>query len=340
MFAMRKQILATLALLMVACSALAAPAALPTATTAARPTPTAISLALLPTRTVEPYDQYTIDYLRKRTYGGGKIEILNKLAETDLYTSYSIRYPSDGLNIYGFVNVPKGDGPFPVIIPIHGYAAYGGYDVFDITDDFADILAENQYVVVHPGLRNQPPSDSGDNLLRVGMTVDVMNLIALLKDKANLPAELAGANPDLMGLWGYSLGGEVALRVLTLSPDIKATILYSSLSGNTELNSRQLSEVSQDPQFQQDFQVPLELMSQISPMNYYHYIKSAVQIHHGLDDKTAPISWAVETCSFLKSAGVSVQCIYYPGADHVFRRHDFENVLASALDFYRLNLSQ
>lgn len=335
---MKKRVLPFLALLLIACSTLATPVALPTATTVI-PTATVVTPTPLPTPTLAPYQQYTIDYLRQRPYGGGKIEVVDKLAETDLYTSYSIRYPSDGLNIYGFMNVPKGAGPFPVIVSIHAYAPYGTYNVFDPQADFADFLAENQYIVVHPGLRNHPPSDSGDNLLRVGMSVDVMNLIALLKDKSSLPAELATADPDRMGLWGFSLGGEIGLRVLTLSPDIKAAILYSSMSGNEELNSRQLYEKLGDDQFQQDAQVPLEMMDRISPMYYYHFIQSAVQLHHGTGDTTAPISWAVETCNFLQSAGVSVQCIYYPGAEHVFRRHDFEKLLSSALDFYKLHLS-
>src|SRR6185503_11960523 len=108
-----------------------------------------------------------------------KIEVVEKLAETDLFTSYSIRYPSDGLNIYGFVNIPKGNGPFPVIVSVHGYAPTGAYDPFNVIADFADFLAGNGFLVVHPGLRNHPPSDTGDNLLRVGMSVDVLNLIAL-----------------------------------------------------------------------------------------------------------------------------------------------------------------
>jgi dienelactone hydrolase len=64
------------------------------------------------------------------------------------------------------------------------------------------------------------------------MTVDVMNLIALIKSRTDLPAELANANTDLLGLWGTSMGGEIALRVITISSDIKATVLYSALGGN------------------------------------------------------------------------------------------------------------
>jgi uncharacterized protein len=336
---MKKQLLAVLAVSLIGCSMLATPVPTPTATVVI-PTPTMVTPTPLPTPTLMPYEQYTIDYLRRRPYGGGKIEVLDKLNETDLYTSYSIRYPSDGLNIYGFVNVPKGQGPFPVIVSVHGYAPYGKYDVFDTMMDYASPLAENGYIVVHPGLRNQPPSDSGDNLLRVGMSVDVLNLIALLKDQASLPAELSGAAPGRLGLWGTSLGGDVSLRVLTVSPDIKAAVLYSSLSGNETLNSPQLFRVIQDRQFQDDAQVPLEIMDRISPLYFYHYITAAVQLNHGTEDTTAPISWAVENCNFLQSAGVAVQCIYYPGIGHVFNRSNNQKLVENALEFYRLHLAQ
>lgn len=266
--------------------------------------------------------------------------MLEKLNETDLYTSYSIRYPSDGLSIYGFVNIPKGEGHFPVIVSVHGYSPSGQYNVFDPLSDYAGYFAENGFIVVHPGLRKHPPSDSGDNILRVGMSLDVLNLIALLKDQANLPAELSGASPERMGLWGTSLGGEISLRVLTISPDIKAAVLYASMSGNQELNSRQLARLLQDEQFQDDTQVPIEMMDRISPMYSYHLITAPVQLHHGTKDSTAPISWAVENCNLLQSAGVSVQCVYYPDIGHVFNRSSNEKLVVSALEFYKLNLSQ
>ena len=327
-----------LAILLASCSLLAKPVALPTATVAL-PTATFVTPTPLPTPTLAPYEQYTIAYLGKRTYGGGKIAVVQKLSESKNFTSYSIQYPSDGLNIFGFMDIPRGNGPFPVILSVHGYAPAVNYDPFNPNQDFADFFADNGFIVIHPGLRNQGPSDKGDNLLRVGMTIDVMNLIALLKAQHDLPAELASANLDKLGLWGMSLGGEIALRVLTLSPDIKAAVLYSPLSGNEERNSRQLYEVLRDEQFQEDAKVPLELLDRISPMNYYHQVKSAVQLNHGTEDTTAPISWAVETCDFLTSAGVSVQCIYYKGAGHVFSGENARKLRQNALEFYQAQLS-
>jgi dipeptidyl aminopeptidase/acylaminoacyl peptidase len=333
-----KKLFPLLAFVLAACSLGAKPVVIPTATIV-RPTATFVTSTPLPTPTLAPYEQYTIDYLSKRSYGGGNIEVMQKLSETNTFTSYSIRYPSDGLQIWGFMNIPKGNGPFPVIVSVHGYAALGKYDPFNTSQDFADFFAQNGFIVMHPGLRNQAPSDNGDNLLRVGMTIDVMNLIALMKAKNDLPAELATADPNRLGLWGMSLGGEIALRIITLSPDVKATVLYSTLSGNEERNSRQLYERIRDEQFKQDAQVPLELFDRISPMYYYQKVTSAVQINHGTKDRTAPISWATETCDFLKSAGASVECIYYQGADHIFTRENADKLRQNALKFYQTYLS-
>ena len=323
--------------LLISCSRLGAPVAPPIATVVI-PTATVITPTPLPTPTLAPYEQYTVDYLRKRTYGGGTIEVLEKLAENDSFTSYSIRYPSDGLNIYGFMNVPKGPGPFPVIVSIHGYAASGKYDPFNPEQDSADFLAANQFIVIHPGLRNHPPSDSGDNLLRVGMSLDVLNLIALIKTQNGLPPELASANADRIGLWGTSMGGEIGLRVITISSAVGAAVLYSPLGGKNERNSRQMYEITRDEEFSKDFSVPLEMLDRISPDYSYYKITSAVQIHHGTEDTTAPISWASETCDFLKAAGISVQCIFYQDAGHLFGGDNLQKLRQSALEFYQLYL--
>src|SRR5512138_3580857 len=90
-------------------------------------TPLPLTPTLTPTPTLAPDEQYTIDFLRRRTYGGGQIEIMETMEDNVWFTRYLIRYPSDGLKIYGFINVPKGDGPFPVIIAVHGFVNVASY---------------------------------------------------------------------------------------------------------------------------------------------------------------------------------------------------------------------
>ena len=304
-----------------------------TARLAAPPTPTTIA-------TLAPYEPYTIDGLRQRTYGGGNIEIVELMEEKDSFSRYLIRYPSDGLMIYGFANVPRGEGPFPIIIVIHGYGNTADYQTLDYTTDAADILTEAGYIVVHPNLRNYPPSDKGDNLFRVGMAVDVLNLIALMKSES-LPDELsATASVDQIGLWGHSLGGNVILRVLTVSSDVKAAVLYASLSGDEFKNSAALTDIgASEPQLQAELVTAPALLQRISPSSYYGNITTPIQLYHGTNDSVVPFSWAQETCRLLKDAGVTVDCIYYTDEDHTFRSRMSDEFYGSLINFYKTYLS-
>src|SRR5512140_144215 len=74
--------------------------------------------SLVPTlsATPDPYFAWSIAYLRARPYGGGQIEFLGVMGQGPGFTRYQIRYPSDGLNIYGFANIPDDVKKHPVII--------------------------------------------------------------------------------------------------------------------------------------------------------------------------------------------------------------------------------
>lgn len=305
------------------------PATLPAlAVTPQAPSPTAVI-----------YEQYTIDSLRERTYGGGNIEIVETMEDNDLFTRYRIRYPSDGLNIYGFVNVPKVDGPFPVIIGLHGFVTAAVYQTLDYTTPALDTITQYGYIVFHPDLRGYPPSDSGDNLFRVGMSIDVLNLIALIKSESG-PSELfAKAMPENIGLWGHSMGGGIVLRVLTVSSDVKAAVLYSSLSGDEIKNAQLLFNASADPAFQQELTVAPAIVEQISPMYYYKDISAPIQLHHGTADQAVPVTVAEETCKLATDAGIDIECIYYPEEDHTFRRRVADQFYGAMLYFFKTYLS-
>lgn len=297
------------------------------------PTPTFTPFTITPT-----YETYTIDFLRNRTYGGGNIEITEVVEENDALTRYFIRYPSDGLNIHGFANVPRGDGPFPVIVAIHGFVNPETYETLDYTTSALDAITQKGYIVIHPDLRNYPPSDNGDNLFRVGMAVDVLNLIALVKATSGSSELFATAAPDSIGLWGHSMGGSIALRVLTVSVDVNAAIIFASLSGDELKNAGLLSNVSSDPALQTELNTSPAISERISPMYYYKYITAPVQLHHGAVDQTVPITWAEETCNALTAAGVQTECIYYPTEDHTFRTRVADQVNHAMFSFYEAHL--
>ena len=314
--------------------ALVTPTSIPSTATATplSPTPTI-------TFTPAPYEQYTIDYLRRRSYGGGTIEIARTMEVFDQFVRTVIRYTSDNLTLFGFMNIPAGNGPFPVIIMMHGLGDSGSFNNLNFRSDIVDALTNQGYIVIHPIMRGYPPSDSGDNMFRVGMAVDMLNLIALIKTQGGRTGALEKALPEQIGILGQSLGGNVALRVLTVSSDVRAAVLYSSLSGNEQKNSEQLYKITMDPQFQNELNILPSQLQSISPVYYYANITTPIQLHHGTIDETVPMSWAEETCALLSTAGKSIECIYYEGEDHVFDGDVKIQFLESTISFYKTHLS-
>jgi dipeptidyl aminopeptidase/acylaminoacyl peptidase len=176
-------------------------------------------------------------------------------------------------------------------------------------------------------------------MFRVGMAVDMLNLIALIKTQGGQSGALEKAMPDRIGILGQSLGGNVALRVLTVNSDVQAAVLYSSLSGNELKNSQQLYKITMDSQFQHELNILPSLLQGISPIYYYANITAPIQLHHGTIDETVPVSWAEETCSLLSTAGKSIDCISYEGEDHVFDDEIKAQFLENTISFYNTYLS-
>ena len=304
------------------------------------PTSTQTATALpTPSPTPDPYFAYTNDYLRSRAYGGGQIEFLEVMGQNLYFTRYLIRYPSDGLNIYGFANIPNDANPHPVIIALHGYIDPAIYNTLDYTTHYADALASAGYIVFHPNLRGYQPSDNGDNLFRVGMAADVLNLIALIQAQSGGTDPLQNADPNFIGLWGHSMGGGISTRVLTVTGDVKAAVLYGSMSGDEQKNYEAIRQWSGDARGLDELNIPIEALNRISSMYFFQNITAAVSIHHGMADALVPIDWSVLTCEQLKSLGKNVECQYYQDMPHTFYGQGDQQFIQNTIQFFNQYLT-
>jgi dipeptidyl aminopeptidase/acylaminoacyl peptidase len=284
--------------------------------------------------TPDPYYTYSIDYLSSRTYGGGQIEFVEVLGQNLYFTRYLIRYPSDGLNIYGFADIPNDEGQHPVIIALHGYIDPAIYTTLDYTTHYADALASAGYIVLHPNLRGYTPSDNGENLFRVGMAIDVLNLIALVQSQSGGTDQLRNANPNAIGLWGHSMGGGITTRVLTVTDDVKAAVLYAAMSGDEEKNYNAIHEWSGQTRGLDELNIPVEALARISPMYFFQNITAAVSIHHGRADQLVPLDWSMTTCDQLTALGKNVQCQYYENMPHTFYGAGDEEFIQNTVQFF------
>ncbi len=333
-------------MLLAACNLPAAP---PTPLPIVLPDPQVLQPAETPTASVPAldvppdatYTDLTIEALAARAYGGGAVQDLGELERTRLFSRRLFTYPSDGLTIYGFANIPHGRGPFPVVILLHGYIDPAEYETVAYTRIYADRLAEAGYIVLHPNFRNYPPSDSGPNLFRVGFAIDTLNLVEIVRITSGQPGLLAEADGARIGLWGHSMGGGVALRTLTLGAAVDAAVIYAAMSGDEQRNFDHiyfnLSEQQRGLEERAAFaDAPL---ADISPIHFYDRIAVPVSIHHGDADDIVPVAWSLELCGLLGGLGKVVECYYYEGEGHNLFGWDEFLLMQRTLNFFERTLA-
>jgi dipeptidyl aminopeptidase/acylaminoacyl peptidase len=286
------------------------------------------------------YAPLTIDALAARTYGGGLVDIIDTLEpiyDGETFNRYLITYPSDGLTIYGYMNVPKEGAKFPVAIVLHGYIAPSDYDTITYTRRYADALAEAGYFVIHPNFRNYPPSDHGPNQYRVGYAIDVLNLIAIIREQSqDAFGYLRRADANDINLWGHSMGGGVALRVITVNNAdyLKTAVLYASMSGDEEQNFERIQEWTDGTNGPFELQASSEMLQAISPSYHLDRIQTAVSIHHSEVDETVPVAWSNELCEQLQSMGHEVECFTYYAVPHTFHGGADELFIERTINFF------
>jgi dipeptidyl aminopeptidase/acylaminoacyl peptidase len=285
------------------------------------PSPTPLATAtLVPVAnspTPDAYEQYTVDYLASRAYGQeGALQIESVMAETAGYTRYLITYPSDGLRIYGFMNVPKSDGPLAVVLVLHGYWPPAQYNTLGYTAPYANAFAEAGFITIHPNYRNHPPSDQGTNPFRIGYAVDVLNLLALVRRQAGQVGALQTADPNDIHLFGHSMGGGIALRVLVAAQGVETAVLYGAMSGDEARNYERIRAWSNQGDGEFEMSIPAETLARISPIYHLDRVTAQVSIHHGEQDVVVPPAWSAELCEQLRRAVKLVECFTYAGQPH------------------------
>jgi dipeptidyl aminopeptidase/acylaminoacyl peptidase len=322
------------------------PSPVPTLTFTPSPTPT-IEELIFP---------YTIDGLRQHDFQSGKIHIRSKLDETDKYTIYLIDYPSDGLTITGVMQVPVGEGPFPVILMNHGFFSRSVYNSGDGTDRASAFLAEHGYITLASDYRSWGDSDVGNSFFYSGLVIDVVNLI-------NAIPSLKAADPERVGMWGHSMGGGVTMKVLTIDSRVKAAVLYSPVSADFvdvierwgpgcfgDIAQGELivgcnsSDVIPDdlPREMQDAYIfaasDVDTLREISPFYHLDDVKIPIQVHYGTEDgkylSGTPPQWSVKLTQGLRDAGKQAELYQYEGEGHSFIGQPWFDFMGRTLRFF------
>jgi len=304
-------------------------------------------LALLVTSSLalaaDPRDPLTIDALSSRSYDGGAIVSERVMARLPTFTRHLIRWQSDGLTQYGFANIPTGARKRAVVLLLHGYVNPATYQTTTYTTRYADALARTGYVVLHPNYRGHGLSEgSSTGLFRVGYALDVLNLTSSLRKQAGGKGFLSSADGSRVALWGHSMGGGIAHRVLTVRPAwFKAAVFYGAMSADERENSERIyNYYSNQSRGMTEYRTPEAWLKLISPLAYLPRVTAKISVHHGIADESVPLAWSLRYCQIMKRLAKSISCNTYAAAPHLFARGSRTDTLfqARVLSFFGSSL--
>jgi dipeptidyl aminopeptidase/acylaminoacyl peptidase len=263
----------------------------------------------------------SLQALLETDYDGRDLELGSVLDQNDAYTRYSVTYTSDGLTISGIMNIPTGNGPFPVLILAHGYIDPAVYTTGRGLAREQDYLARNGYAVLHTDYRNHAGSDDDPDSeldLRLGYTADVINAVHAVRTSP-LP-ELDGAQ---VGLLGRSMGGGVVYNTLVTAPGlVDAAVVYAPVSSSTVDNFDRWTRGSPaGDQILAEYGEPgqaAQFWRDVSPRSFFDRVTEPILMFHGTADESCPIEWSHETLDALQNAGVDAELVVYEGEQHAF----------------------
>lgn len=305
---------------------LQAPAATPTASLTATASPT-------PSATPLPPNPLMISEMRQRAYPGSALTFEETLAPGSNYDRFIVSYLSDGLKIRAYMTIPRGQRPssgWPVIIFNHGFIPPSIYRSTERYIAYQDAFATHGYIVFRSDYRGHDQSEG----VAVGgysspaYTVDVLNGMASVE-------RYPDADRNRIGMWGHSMGGQITLRAMVVSKDIKAGVIWGGVVGSYpdlftywwsrrggptptpapegELRGRWRNDLvstygtpEENPQFWAD----------ISPNSYLKDLSGPLQLHHSTTDEEVPYILSEILYKEVMTAGGVVDFYAYPGDNH------------------------
>ncbi len=283
-----------------------------------------------------PGFEFTIEALRRRLPQGGNFRLGDLLAETRAYKKHAIIYASGDLTISGVMNVPKENPPpggFPVLVLNHGLIHPSVYVSGRGSKREQDFFARNGYVTIHPdyrGLASSDPDPASRHDFYVGYSKDVVNLV-----DAVFKADLDFIDERRIGVWGHSMGGGIAARVMTLEPRVRAYVLFAPISADAEENFYELPQNEVAWLRKTYGEEGAAVYRLISPLAYFGDAAAPVQIHHGTADKDVPIRFSETMFDTLREQGKIAEFFRYPGEPHEFVK-DWPLAAERALQFFDL----
>lgn len=252
------------------------------------------------------------------------------LEPDDLHEVRYIKYPSrDGREIPGYLTIPDGEAPYPLIVLPHG-----GPFVSEIVtyDEWGQFLANNGYAVLQPQYRGS--LGYGLEHWKVAYGQGGLKMQDDKDDGALWLVEQGIADRDRLAMFGWSYGGYAAAVAASRGSNIyQCTIAGAAVvDGNMQLN------------YYRDGLLPateyweLERRKGVQPLEEVEEVNIPLMVIHGDVDQRVPFEHFQKYTKALDRAGVDYHSVVLHGADHFYNTLFYEHQMklySSMLDFLK-----
>jgi len=227
----------------------------------------------------------------------------------------------DGESIPLFLFMPEGEGPFPVVVTVHGGPEAQWRPWFSPGfGAFTQDLVARGYAVAAPNVRGSTGYGK-----RFEHLDDVRLRLDSVRDLAALHSWLA-ARPEIDGsravVYGRSYGGYMVLAALAFQPELWAagiemvgisslvTFLENTSAWRRAAREREYGSLEHDRDF----------LLEASPATHIDAIRAPLFIEHGANDPRVPLSESEQIHAVLTEKGVRCELVVYPDEGHTIEK--------------------
>jgi dipeptidyl aminopeptidase/acylaminoacyl peptidase len=223
-----------------------------------------------------------------------------------------ITYASDGLEVSGYLAMPREGAALPCVIFNRGGAGeYGALTDLEAAAILMPIAARG-YVVVAPQYRG---NDGGEGQEEYGGADvnDVLNLVPFLE-------RLDRADASRIGIYGWSRGGMMTYLALARSKRFSAAVVMSGISDFSDFITRRPEIVTQVlaprvPEWATQREIAIRKRSAILWASQLP-ADTPILILHGSDDTMVAPEQSLRMAQALRDAGRRFRLILFEGGDH------------------------
>ncbi len=285
----------------------------------------------------KPLEKYAVLNLENYKPTPSTITKEKVLQEKENFTSYLISFTSQGKKVTGIMNMPRGNGPYSIIVMFRGYVEPEVYYTGLGTQKGGEVFADNGFITFAPDFLGYGGSDK--EFLNIFESRFETYTVAL--DALASVVNVENGDSSKVAIWAHSNGGQIALTILeatqkpyptTLWAPVTKPFPYSILYYTDEADDRGKFLRKELAQFEKDYNADL-----YSITDYFDRIKAPLQLHQGGSDESVPQKWSDEFNKLLEDNEIDVTYYLYPGADHNLNP-SWNTVVQRDLEFFRNHL--